>query len=86
MGPRRRAATPASERDLCVRYGNSLPGGFLLNEKAEFAGVQRLLLPMHSIIRIEEVESRGQNKILDIDGKVTNVTPFPLPPTDGRSS
>ena len=34
--------------------------------KAEFAGVQRLLLPMHSIIRIEEVESRGQNKILEI--------------------
>lgn len=53
--------------------------------KAEFAGVERLMLPMHAIIRIEEVESRGQNKILDIDGKVTNVTPFPLPPTDGRS-
>ena len=27
--------------------------------KAEFAGVQRLMLPMHAIIRIEEVESRG---------------------------
>ena len=52
--------------------------------KAEFAGVRRLLLPMHAIIRIEEVEQRGQNKILDIDGKITNITPFPLPPTDGR--
>ena len=54
--------------------------------KAEFAGVQRLLLPMHAIIRIEEVEQRGQNKILDIDGKISNITPFPMPPTDGRSA
>ena len=52
--------------------------------KAEFAGVQRLLLPMHAIIRIEEVEQRGQNKILELDGMVSNVTPFPMPPTDGR--
>ena len=47
--------------------------------KTEFAGVQRLILPMHAIIRIEEVEKRGQNKILDIDGSSANVTPFPLP-------
>ena len=53
--------------------------------KAEFDGVQRLLLPMHAIIRIEEVEQRGQNKILEIDGKHSNITPFPMPPTDGRS-
>ena len=53
--------------------------------KSEFAGVQRLLLPMHAVIRIEEVEKRGQNKILDIDGALSNITPFPLPPTDGRN-
>ena len=53
--------------------------------KAEFAGVQRLLLPMHAVMRIEEVEKRGQNKILEMDGTLGNVTPFPLPPTDGRS-
>ncbi|HOP15691.1 MAG: DUF1820 family protein [Gammaproteobacteria bacterium] len=53
--------------------------------KAEFAGVQRLLLPMHAVMRIEEVEKRGQNKILEMDGTLGNVTPFPLPPTDGRN-
>jgi hypothetical protein len=50
----------------------------------EFAGVERLILPMHSVMRIEEVEKRGQNKILDIDGSISNISPFPLPPTDGR--
>jgi len=53
--------------------------------KAEFAGVQRLLLPLHAVIRIEEVEKRGQNKILDLDGALSNITPFPLPPSDSRS-
>ena len=52
--------------------------------KDEFSGVQRLMLPMHAIIRIEEVEKRGQNKILEIDGSLSNITPFPLPPGDGR--
>lgn len=53
--------------------------------KAEFDGVQRLLLPMHAVVRIEEVEGRGQNKILDIDGTPSNVTPFPMPPEKGGS-
>jgi hypothetical protein len=39
---------------------------------------------MHAVTRIEEVEKHGQNKILDIDGNVSNITTFPLPPTDGR--
>ena len=52
--------------------------------KDEFSGVQRLMLPMHAIIRIDEVEKRGQNKILEIDGSLSNITPFPLPPGDGR--
>lgn len=52
--------------------------------KSEFAGVQRLLLPMHTVIRIEEVEKRGQNKILEVDGSLSNITPFPMPPTGGR--
>ncbi len=53
--------------------------------KDEFAGVQRLMLPLHAVIRIEEVEKRGQNKILDLDGSVSNITPFPMPPSDSRS-
>lgn len=51
--------------------------------KDEFADVERLILPMHAVVRIEEVERRGQNKILDIDGSPTNITPFPMPPQKG---
>ena len=53
--------------------------------QAEFAGVERLILPMHAVIRIEEVEKHGKNKILEIDGTISNITPFPLPPNDGRN-
>ena len=52
--------------------------------KADFEGVRRLMLPMHAVIRIEEVEKRGQNKILELEAAPGNVTPFPLPPPDGR--
>jgi hypothetical protein len=52
--------------------------------KSEFAGVKRLLLPMHAIIRVEEVEQRGQNKILEMNGQAGNITPFPMPPSGGR--
>ena len=44
--------------------------------KSEFSGVKQVTIPMHSIIRIDEVEKRGQNKILDLDNN-TNVTAFP---------
>lgn len=46
--------------------------------KAEFAGVARVQVPLHAVVRIDEVDKRGQNKILDLDsgGKVT---PFPSP-------
>ena len=54
--------------------------------KDEFAGVTRILVPMHAVIRVDEVAKRGQNKILDLDGSNANVTPFPLPggPEGGR--
>ena len=44
--------------------------------QAEFEGVKQVTIPMHSIIRIDEVEKRGQNKILDLEAN-TNVTAFP---------
>lgn len=43
--------------------------------KDEFAGVRRSFIPMHSVIRIDEVEKRGSARISDADG---NVTPFPV--------
>jgi len=54
--------------------------------KDEFSGVRRILVPLHAVIRIDEVEQRGQNRILEVDagGKVT---PFPSPastPPEGR--
>ena len=44
--------------------------------KSEFSGVTRTLVPMHAVIRVDEVEKQGQSKILDIDSD-TNVTAFP---------
>lgn len=42
--------------------------------KAEFASVKRSFIPMHSLIRIDEVEQQGVSKIKDLDG---NVAAFP---------
>lgn len=45
--------------------------------KSEFEGVRRTYLPMHSIIRIDEVDKQGTSKITTVDG--SNVTQFPVP-------
>lgn len=47
--------------------------------KSEFEGVEKIFVPMHAIVRIDQVEGQGQNKILELDGSISNVTPFPLP-------
>ena len=44
--------------------------------KSEFAHVTRTYLPMHSIIRIDEVDKQGASKITKVEG---NVTQFPMP-------
>ena len=48
------------------------------NLKAEFAGVSRTYIPMHAVIRIDEVEKSGQSKITDVGGRGEKVTPFPI--------
>ena len=45
--------------------------------KSEFEGVKRTYLPMHSIIRIDEVEKQGTSKISKLEGG--NVAQFPVP-------
>jgi len=45
--------------------------------KTEFAGVNRTYIPMHSVLRIDEVEKQGVSKISQADGG--NVTQFPMP-------
>lgn len=47
--------------------------------KMEFKGVARSYIPMHAIIRIDEVEKEGVGKISDSTGGTGNVTNFPLP-------
>jgi hypothetical protein len=45
--------------------------------QAEFAGVKRTYLPLHSVIRIDEVRKSGVSKVSAADG--SNVTQFPFP-------
>jgi hypothetical protein len=47
--------------------------------RAEFEGVERSYLPMHSIVRIDEVEKQGPSRISEANGKGDKVAPFPLP-------
>ena len=46
--------------------------------KGEFSGVKRTFLPMHSILRIDEVRKHGVSKITALEGGA-NVTQFPMP-------
>jgi hypothetical protein len=50
----------------------------------EFAHTQVLHLPMHSLVRIEEVDRKGQLAIRDAATGEKVVTPFPLPAKPGR--
>jgi len=45
----------------------------------EFGSTRVLHLPMQSIVRIEEVERKGQSAIRDASTGEKVVTPFPLP-------
>jgi len=45
--------------------------------KTEFETVKRTYIPMHAIVRIDEVEKQGVSKISSVDG--TNVSQFPMP-------
>lgn len=44
----------------------------------EFAGVKRFHVPMHSVIRVDEVEKQGPARIVAIE-QGASVTPFPMP-------
>src|SRR6478752_926055 len=45
--------------------------------KSEFAGVKRTYLPLHSVLRIDEVKKQGVSKISTLEGG--NVSQFPVP-------
>ncbi|TNF32873.1 MAG: DUF1820 family protein [Gammaproteobacteria bacterium] len=48
--------------------------------KTEFAAVKRSWIPMHAIIRIDEVEKEGAVKVTDAKGQPGNISLFPSPP------
>lgn len=53
--------------------------------KSEFEGVKRTYVPLHSVLRIDEVRKQGVSKITNAEG--SNVTAFPMPiytPTDRK--
>ena len=52
--------------------------------KSEFEGVSRSYLPMHSVVRIDEVAKEGVGKISE--AKSGNVSPFPMPAFTPKSS
>src|SRR5690242_13800839 len=45
--------------------------------RLEFAGVKRTYLPMHYVLRIDEVDKQGVSKITAAEGG--NVAQFPMP-------
>jgi len=45
--------------------------------KSEFQDVKRTYLPMHSVLRIDEVKKQGVSKISVLEG--SNIAQFPVP-------
>jgi hypothetical protein len=46
--------------------------------KGEFSGVKRTFLPMHAILRIDEVKKHGVSKITAMEGGTGTVAQFPM--------
>ena len=51
--------------------------------KAQFDGVERFYLPVHSVIRIDEVSRQGPARVTDA-GDSGKIMPFPLYPSGPR--
>ncbi|OUU79761.1 MAG: hypothetical protein CBC38_04640 [Gammaproteobacteria bacterium TMED78] len=45
--------------------------------QSEFSGVNRTYIPMHSVVRIDEVEKQGTSKVTNAESG--NVAQFPMP-------
>ena len=45
--------------------------------RTEFDGVKVSYVPIHAVVRIDEVERQGSAKILALSGKAEDVVPFP---------
>jgi hypothetical protein len=47
--------------------------------KTEFSGVKRVLIPLHAVVRIDEVEKQGAPRITPSEGGTGIVRAFPVP-------
>ena len=87
----------ARELDIDSSYAFITVGDFVFGErssilvdptedqlKQEFGGVNRTYIPMHAVIRIDEVTKGGKNKIIS-SGKSGNVATFPKPLKPGHT-
>jgi hypothetical protein len=45
--------------------------------RSEFAGVRRSYIPLHAVLRVDEVDKQGVSKISAVEGG--NVAQFPMP-------
>lgn len=59
--------------------------------RSEFSGVRRTYIPMHAVVRIDEVEKQGPSRISEPTGREGNVAAFPVPmyrpgPGGGKNS
>ena len=52
--------------------------------KTEFSGVRRIFIPMHSVVRIDEVEKQGPPRIKQAEGGTGIVKAFPVPMPPGK--
>ena len=52
---------------------------FVAVYEACFAGVKRVFIPMHSVVRIDEVEKQGSARISASESGASIVRAFPLP-------
>jgi hypothetical protein len=53
--------------------------------RAEFDGVRVSYVPLHAVVRIDEVERQGSAKIVALSGKTEDVVPFPTVYPGGHS-
>jgi hypothetical protein len=51
--------------------------------KSEFDGVRRIFIPLHSVVRIDEVDKAGRGRISSSEGTVTSF-PLPYAPPGGK--
>jgi hypothetical protein len=51
--------------------------------KSEFSNVTRTYIPLHSIIRIDEVDKQGPSRVTEAGSRAGKVMPFPFYPHGG---